>query len=292
MSKYLILDFKNARLFRTHDKTKDTCGYIDSICNRIDIPQFKEIITVYQVSNVIHALFEQKTVPSNRTVGYGKVDKYFNMANNSYIYINELPTIEIKNKAGETYKTYSPNQELIRTNKSKYNSWQNNPKITWNIVKNYLQEDYDWFVNEIVNKFGSESISERFEVLTQTLKECDELILNLKKKKCTALANYICDNAKANEITRDRYPLVNSNGIDICYKYDGQIIVPVNDDDIDTLRKFSSGTCTILDGGFVYINSICNDIHDIYKFRKVSEISTERITHNKKIKKNENKDIV
>jgi hypothetical protein len=72
---------------------------------------------------------------------------------------------------------------------------------------------------------------------------------------------------------------VNSS-IHICNTLDGEILIPVNDKDIERLREYSSGSCTILDGGLVEIDRVLDessirtrDLED--KYKKVSELSIE-----------------
>ncbi len=72
------------------------------------------------------------------------------------------------------------------------------------------------------------------------------------------------------------------HGVEKIIKLSGQILVPINDDDIDTINKFT-GNCTILDGGIVTINSLLYD-YDIDEsfidsFTPVSDISTELIEY-------------
>lgn len=275
MSKYLVLKFKNAKLFRN---TKDTSDYVLDMYGRrkrYGDAQFVEPITVYQISNVIHVLFNERPVPSHREVFYTKIDKLFDKALNSYLKINN-PKILNKDTNVEEYIT-----EIISKKKSVFNSYPKNVCISWEIIKQYVEvKNFDWLLksfNHITNLNPLDYTAEEFrEILSKF--DISELTLELRKKSLTGLYDYIKDKSKSSYLVKKLNTLINiNNSIDFVINLNGEILVPVTDEDLSFIAENYKGICTILDGGFVYISGI-KDGNEISPegYTLMSEISTEK----------------
>jgi len=275
MSKYLVLKFKNAKLFRN---TKDTSDYVLDMYGRrkrYGDAQFVEPITVYQISNVIHVLFNERPVPSHREVFYSKIDKLFDKALNSYLKINN-PKILNKDTNVEEYIT-----EIISKKKSVFNSYPKTVNINWEIIKQYVEiENFDWLLKSFTDITNLNPLDYTAEDFREILSKFDisELTLELRKKSLTALSDYIKDKSKSSYLVRKLNTLINiNNSIDYVINLNGEILVPVTDEDLDFIAENSKGMCTILDGGFVYISGI-KDGNEISPegYTLMSEISTEK----------------
>ena len=287
--RYLVLKFDNAKLFLNNRRTKDFVvndRKMDKPIKRIEYHEnLKEPITVYQVSNVIHVLFGERPVPTYRDVFWKPINYYFNKANESFIKL-------------ENYKRNMKDKLVNITEKThiKKSVWCSiNPisNINLHVVKRYLTLSnydgnlYDFFVNES-NKIFNQDI--RF----LSMKEIKKLYLNnkddvgfiletLKKYRRKPLVDYLIDENNNGNLITNNYSTgvirTVNNGIDNVTVLCGTIYVPVNDDDIERLKNVSTGFCTILDGGNVYIESILEDyeIETDDNIIKVCDISTDKI---------------
>jgi hypothetical protein len=292
-NKYLIIEFKNASLFPKEDrkdsflrnfptkdksflpgkwKTKDVFK-IDREC----IPYFKEYITINHISNMIHVLFGERPVPTNRVSIYNKLDYYFDMAANSYLKINEdAPFIETIQSKKLTHDSYNPNHY-----------------INWLVIKDYLGSDlYNDFI-EILQTNGFDKNQPLDYILDDIRKlfsnnEFTEFIDNIKLNGKSALLSYIIGRADKDGIMKPSKDFSKSTNtrlcvttaISNCIKLSGEIIIPLNENDIERLRK-SKGCATILDGGLVKIKNMIleddfsEDLMLMDGFRIVKDISLE-----------------
>jgi hypothetical protein len=87
-----------------------------------------------------------------------------------------------------------------------------------------------------------------------------------------------------NQNSRTRLTIV--KGIDKKTIFHGSIIVPVNNDDIEKIRK-SKGCPTLLDGGAVFIKGLKNNV-SVHGYTRVGDISMEKRQLPIKKEKNEN----
>lgn len=157
MNKFLHLKFDGAGLFR--DKSTGNKGAIDYVYDYIDkktmkrdsMECFVEPITPYQISNVIHVLFEKQPVPSLRKSIFKIDDYYWEKALNSYLKYDTINNFKLYNKEIEFPS------ETIRTKKSKYNSFlPNSILLTHEIIFLYINNrqkyyNYITFLNNILN---------------------------------------------------------------------------------------------------------------------------------------------
>jgi hypothetical protein len=291
-NKYLVLRFRNAKLFRNREdgSCKDYVfdltikgGYRKRMDKKNGVfeKQFSQPITVHQISNLIHVLFNERPVPSHRECFYPKIDYLFEKAKDSFLKYTDcvgndgLVKTTNKVKGEDQYIT-----EKTKVSKAVWNSWNPSPQINWDIIKLYLgsQENIDWFFGQIIDLLGVNPLSHNVETVRISLltKNLDNLFNGLTKIERSGLIRYIRDNQGAHIINNDRISLTVNSGIDNVVILNGEILVPINDEDIDKL-KLSKGCATILDGGYVWIDSV-KSAHEITSdgYEKVGNISTEK----------------
>lgn len=280
---FLVIKFKNAKHF-PDKKTKDFCINVKNNntgilpqSKRIEQESFIEPITVYQISNMIHVLLGERPVPTYRPVFYDKVDKYFKKAQNSYLKIDNY--MAHNEKTNSDY--YVP--EIMQTKKSVWNSWQKFTYVNWKKIEKLLGEDFKKFLDILENDFN---------IINPTFYPCDkikELVMDKSNESnIKNLFNFFSSIKKSAMISyfKGKYPedycsinmnpnttLTVLNGIERFISLNGTILIPVDKNDIERLKKcFVSPK--LLDGGFVYIESIThkNELSS-NNFRKVSDIS-------------------
>jgi hypothetical protein len=306
MSKYLILEFDNAKLF---PKDKSFNNKDKVIENNLTIKKgvisvtgskrtdrnimlnFVEPITVNQISNALHVFFGERPVPSFRNVFYSKVDKIYEMAMNSYLNISSLKI----NKSKENNETEFIG-EFFQTAKSVNNSYttSDSTNMSWETIRKYLlkkviidgkdetsNEYYIEFINIMKYIFGEKITSERFvdvreKILTIQNDKLDSFLIKMNENKNGALYKYLkkSDTSPSVLITKKTSLQTNIRGTYSFKNLKGIIYVPVSDEDILKLRR---NTVRILDGGLLRIVEVKdgNYLH-IDGFRKVSEITTEK----------------
>ena len=306
MSKYLILEFDNAKLFpkdesfNNKDKViennltikKGVISVTDSKrTDRNKMLNFVEPITVNQISNALHVFFGERPVPSFRNVFYSKVDKIYEMAMNSYLNISSLKI----NKSKENNETEFIS-EFFQTAKSVNNSYttSDSTNMSWETIRKYLlkkviidgkdetsNEYYIEFINIMKYIFGEKITSERFvdvreKILTIQNDKLDSFLIKMNENKNGALYKYLkkSDTSPSVLITKKTSLQTNIRGTYSFKNLKGIIYVPVSDEDILKLRR---NTVRILDGGLLRIVEVKdgNYLH-IDGFRKVSEITTEK----------------
>jgi hypothetical protein len=274
MSKYLILGFKNAGLFRKHKGTKDIMFDIDGRRKRVDEEEFVEPITVYQISNVLHVLFGERPKPINRVTVYDSVPYLFDKAMSSYLRIDSY-----KNNRGEYYV------EMMQMKKSVGNSYKKDSLLNWNRIHRLLGDElYEIFVKTIVDVFNVviEDITfneVKEKILKTSDKRLDDLFELLIKNQKKALYRFVYatkDTELADINKNHRTQLTVLTAPDKIIRLDGQILVPVTDDDIDKIRQ-NKGCATILDGGLVFIKKIqSGNTLSTFGFTEVKNISLEK----------------
>lgn len=278
MSKFLILDFKNAGLFRTNRDTKDKIIINDGkVCRKYERSiedEFDEPITVHQISNLLHVLFGERPVPKNKPVCYNMIDHYFKMASNSFLKINNF-----------TDGKGNFISEKIRLNKSSWDA-KGETKMNWELTRRLLDEHYEIFVGMVKEVFNHTSKTITFNELCDLIKKSKDgrvgVVFDfLKSKGKSSFYDYVFKDDKSAVSANGRIRLTLLNGIDKKNVFGGSIIVPVNDDDIIKLKN-SKGCATLLDGGAVFIKGVKYNGIDTYGYVPVKEISLEK---RKEIKK-------
>lgn len=282
--KYLVLNFRNATLFENNEgkkKLEKTEEGINKFVNYSN-NRFKEPITIYQISNVIHVLFGERPVPTFRKVPYSIISKYYKKASDSYLRIDN-PLIKYNNGDNDYIS------EIMHTNKHQWNSTSKSVNINWYKVKKFLtnyatgnDNMFNVFIKDCNLFFNYNVLSKPVNVLKENFiksKNHQFILSKLTGKK--SLIDYLTNknNDGSGINTSYSYGLMrtNNNGIEMIKKFYGKIYVPVSDEDIEILSNISTGICTLLDGGLVNIESIKEDyeINDD-KLVKVSNISIDK----------------
>lgn len=251
-NKYLILEFRNAGLFRKNRKTKDISFNDGERIKRHEIPEFVEPITVQQISNMIHVLFGERPVPMNRTVFYEQKQYLVDKAKNSYIKITSL-----KDENGK----FIP--EKIQLKKAVHNGWNPVAYMNWERVSKLLESElYDKFITDVTKVLGIDCSKISFNKFKEILLNTDynsvkHIFDELNKKGKKPLYDFIFgkDNELSSINKNGRTVLTVFKGIDDIYRLSGEILVPVSEEDIETLRK-NKGFATLLDGGLVLIKGL------------------------------------
>lgn len=292
-SKYLVLRFRNAKLFRNRRDGSCKDYVVDPSSEggrrkRMDKAkgvfdeQFVEPITIHQISNMIHVLFNERPVPTHRKCGYPKVDYLFEKAKDSYLKYVDCARNDGAVKIRDSKKDvdYFPT-ETVKISKAVWNSWVPNPQINWDIINRYLgsKENVDWFFGEVIDLLTVNPLSHDVEIVRLSLltKDLTNLFKGLTEIKRKGLVDYI-KTGKGSPMTsaNDRVSLTVNSSIDNVIILNGEILVPVNDNDIERLMT-SKGSATILDGGYVWIDSLKRSEElSINGFIKVGDISTEK----------------
>ena len=275
---YLILEFKDAKLFRNNRGTKDKIiDQWDKESGKDRTQNFKEPITIYQVSNLLHVIFGDRPVPTLRRSLHKRNDYIFEKAKDSFIRITTPFNLNDSNE-----KEYIG--EVTQIKKCLWNSWSKTSVINWFKVRLLLEEPlYTYFINELNTVFN-------LDVTKLPLTEVRTMINNhstdyrieilmgvLIKKLKTPLVEYINNNVGTFFNMNPRTSRLVNRGIDKIVKFNGQIIVPLTDEDLERV-KLSIGSATLLDGGMVYIKDILDPEQvNVENFIKISELSNELI---------------
>ena len=273
-NKYLILEFRNAGLFRKNRKTKDISFNDGERIKRTDIPEFVEPITAQQISNMLHVLFGERPVPMNRAVFYEQNKYLVEKAKESYLNITSL-----KDKNGKLIS------EKIQLKKAVHNGWNPVAYVNWERVSRLLEIDlFNEFIANMNEIFNIDCLSISFNTFKKmVLNSNDERIknifieLNKKAKKPLYDSIYGTDSELTNINKNGRTVLTVFKGLDNIHRLNGEIFVPVSEDDIEKIRK-NKGFAKLLDGGLVFITKvlIANQIEINDNHVLVGEISLEK----------------
>ena len=296
MKKYLIVKFKNAGFFAGY-KTGDYVCIGKQRIKRETMLRFKEPITKFQVTNLLHVLFGERPVPSFRKVFYGLNDHYVSMAEDSYVKIESY----IKPATGKMPERYP--WEAFTTRKAVSDSWNPIAIMYWEKLRRLLElkkeENPNMLYEEFVKiakklfKFNStdditfDQVCEKIRILKKDEPSLfNEFIVPIFKKFSqnmkTPAERYIIGESDKESVNKNKQTLALVNkSVDQITRISGTILVPVTDADIEVLRS-APAWATLLDGGFVKIESI-SDENSISSegFTKVSEISIEKVPINK-----------
>jgi hypothetical protein len=275
--KYLILNFDSAKLF----VNSKNMGIV--INNGIRIPRtkglkFVEPITKYQIANMLAVLFGDRPRSTLWSTIYPtpRHDYFTKMAENSFLNIS---TPKFYNKTKDVY--YYP-KETLSSVKAVHNSWISSVVITWEILRRYCVEDsiFAQLVVMLENILQKKNITEipltyvRDEL---SLLDISSLTTFLKEKKLLAFIRFIKDDNGSSLVQKENNSaLTITNGIEYVINLRGKILVPVSEEDLESLSN-AKGTATLLDGGVVWIDSIKKDyqMSEYKNFNQVGEISLE-----------------
>lgn len=216
MSRLLKLSFRNAiwfsytKNYNDSDRVIDIYGYKT---DREDIPRYRNPITKYQISNMLHYLFGERPVPTHRDTSsaHKRIDYYMEMAENAFLKIDEIPIAVSKEDEKnnppkndeakyrkELLSEYSKYPEEIMTlRKSVKNSWVKSVILTWEHIRYYINDNdkFDRYVKYLSNILNQDvrkvpyihMITLVRELPLDTIREIYGYIK--KMKKCDGLIN-------------------------------------------------------------------------------------------------------
>lgn len=273
---YLILRFTGAALFSNHRGTKDRASIFNEPSKGRDNINFKEPITKYQISNLLHVLMGERPVSTVRGSVYDKIN-----------WIDEITT-------DRTYLKYTnyPVNETITLNKSAYNSWTKSSYINWEIIRQLLTGNED-IIDKIIELIPNAS-KMRFDDVADYIRDRYEIdpkyseLMSIIEVRTgiKSLYQYIKDSKNASQLivrdaTNKRRGTARTitNGIDSVKKYNGEIVVKLSDDELNIIRNNYKGCATLLDGGVVDIIDVKDELEYSYMsdFVIVGEISTDKV---------------
>lgn len=292
MEYFVEILFKNAKAFQKNNRnTKDkSYSFIDGILDRkLDVRYYDEPITVHHISNMLHVLFGKRPVPSLRKSIMKRDERLYQMANESYLRI-DAPKI-YSGKSEDLKHDYI--HEFIMTKKSQWNSWKNDVKPNWYLLKRFYVDRWDDYYTKLCSLFNDGDLINKYSVV--------EIIEKSKEFEKDFIINHFGDEFKRNgnagvnmlfggdhgvlfrNVGGNNLGYANLNGVERYKNLSGSILIRMSKNDLDVLNE-NSKLPTILDGGYVKINNIepVGYIGDDY--RKVSTIptNTKIFTINKK----------
>ena len=293
--KYLKLNFRNAGYFQDSSRSKDFIFDLGGQKKRAEGNRYVAPITAHHISNMLHVLMGERPKASLRQTLIEKQEDIFQIANNSYLKIDSFTAL---NKTKNEY--YYP-RESMTLRKAVWNSFYTTQTlIYWKRIENLLEEDLSLqfitlldklFKCDTIMKYSCESALTKLNKEFLNNKELQEFIILLKAKGKMPLVNAINGQLDASMNMNDRTLITTTFGVDYITRISGSIIVPLDELHLEKIKQ-NKGTATLLDGGFVYIESLEDGGHidaDAFdNYTKVSDISVETI--NIKTKKDEAQD--
>jgi len=274
--KYLILKFQDAKLFRNKDSQDKVTDYLYGNSDRGKQKFFKEPITTYQVSNVLHVLFGEKPVPSLKKMMpfYKKNEDLFEKANNSYLKFDSYYRRLNKNKDKFIYIT-----EIMQTKKSLNISWNPVSYFNWERIRLKIgDENFKLFLELLESNFGVTTKSKFIDIIKiiQNQKVVGDFLIKIRKKVVATDINNYHKNRTVQMNQHGGSALTVTTSIEHPVILSGTILVPVTDADIIKVKE-NKGCATILDGGLVYVDGIEDgDTLSDEGFEIMQNISTEK----------------
>lgn len=277
MTKYLVLNFKSAKLFSDKKTMTDIAPEYGIRLRRVNGLKFKEPITSYQIGNMLAVLFGERPTSTLREGLYGSNEYYRKLANTGFLKIHNYHCLN-KKKGTHYYPT-----EKLSSVKAVYNSYGNSP-ITWEIIRKNCGNPE--IFNELINLFERYSGLKNIRVMSFI--ELREILSHIdlspmdgffKMNGISSIKSYIKDVKTSSGLLKKTDTLITiTNGVEDVISFDGQIILPIGEDEIKNLSQ-SKGNSKLLDGGYVWVEAV-KDNHqmigiDLDEFKKISDISLE-----------------
>ena len=284
--KYLYLKFKDASLKYADVKKNEEGKFGDCSLKDIENADWSSPIGVDQISNMLHVMFGLPPKASKRNTVFERNDIIYEMARNSYIkYDNYEPKDMVKRwcESLEFFQTAKPNfnaHSMVSTvidgqDVSGYYSWRyferrfngkeellnkimnlfNDTIGVDNVKKHYYFPD---FIKEFHKHVCDEHVKTFFE---EELKQGGDFF-GRGKPLNTPIVNLIENKYDKTNGSNTQYngptPLLLSKGTGRKISFSGEIIVPIDNDElVEYLEKW--GTLpTLLDGGLVSVVGLTN----------------------------------
>ena len=297
--KYLHLKFENACLKHAECKKTLEGKAGDSSLKDIKGTDWSNPIGVDQISNMLHVMFGLPPKASKRKTIFKRNPEIYEMAKGAYIKYDNYDPQEIMRL-----------QELFQTSKGDYNAHNQISCIidgqtvsghyTWNYFERRFKGEYKKTFDDIIN-FFSELVGvndvRKYYYFTEFIEEfhkhlheksvkdfINNIIVPCKgpnKPINTPILNLFTNTYDKNNGSNCSYnqptPLLLSRGIGKKVSFNGEIIVPIENDDYVRFLEEWGTLPTLLDGGVVTVISITkkpqvNDLEDefmpIFKRKK------------------------
>lgn len=283
MNKYLLIKFENAGLFYNNIAKQN-----DFIINTKNDPintkivekrKLKEedkndmnIIKKHLVYNLLHTFINKRPVPHNRYVNYKMDQNIINMCKDDiYVKHNLLETNLF------TDKNIIYCNEIKKINKCHYNSTSNTILPRWGMIKDYLhfkKDKYEKLIEILKSNFNIDNKIPMVDINRYFTNNTDKMILLknecIKNKINMSIYNYVIGKRFDLLVVKNGFgfKIHNSSASvhkfkigDILFKsnyfrFDGHIIVKVNDKFIDEFKKYGKYYTNFMDGGIAKIQSL------------------------------------
>lgn len=249
----LLLKFKDAGWFPNHlIQPKD---FIYDIGGKYRREKTKNVepLTSNQISNVLHVLMGERPVPTYRKSIFKRDESIYQTAKNALVKINPY-------KVGDDLIT-----ETISSKKIVTDSYSNGELVTWELIRRLLiscrDKDltYKYFISEIEGILNISNIEKvmNAEYACKLLRRCKDaryksLVVKLKDNSKMPLAKAISEGGKLTYSSNPATYYVINRGITQVVNLSGEIIFRLTKEQLERIRN-GKGSCTLLDGGLVYI---------------------------------------
>ena len=285
--KYLHLKFRNAGMIPPHEnrhfkKSSNGVGKYDGSPKKKDEWTGYDMtcpIPYHVLSGVLAKLCGEIPVPTKRHTYFERISVLDNIAKNSYIYYTSKP---ITKENGDI-----ANCEFFQTSKVAHDSHKqtntsfvsNNTTVTYKGTYNWdylrrsfgTEEDFKKLVDLLNELIGEDSEKLTFNALYAKLSskweedDFTEKVNNflVKHRKdfmldCWKKVLFGHKTSSVNTRYNSRTPLLLKNGICQIVYTSGDIICPIEDENVIAQLHENGGTATILEGGLVYIVGLEN----------------------------------
>ena len=312
--KYLHLKFTNAGMIPPHEnrhfkKSSNGVGKYDGSPKKKDEWTGYDMtcpIPYHVLSGVLAKLCGEIPVPTKRHTYFERISVLDDIAKNSYVYYNTKP---ITNEKG-----YIANCEYFQSSKVAHDSHKqtntsfvsNDATVTYKGTYNWdylrrsfgCEEDFKRVVgllNELIDEDSEKlTFNEVYFKISSKWGEDDftEKVNNFlsKEKKDFILKPWMGvlfgGNVASNTPYNSRTPLLLKNGISRIVYTSGDIICPIEDENVIAQLHENGGTATILEGGLVYIVGLENypPIPNYERdFEKIFDENASQNTHNQEL---------
>jgi hypothetical protein len=182
---YLEIEFKNAGFWNNFGKIKNNDFYVENGISkkRIEPTTFDTIILKSNVINMLHVLVDKRPVPLKRKTNAIFDNNILSFKNDIYVKINNLESNSIFDS------NLSSLQQTIHTNKSQWNSNQDNTGRSWTILKNLFNYENNmdryYIIKNLIDKYLPNDKNITLNELGQFLKLIHNIIeySNLEKNE-------------------------------------------------------------------------------------------------------------
>ena len=284
---YLVLNFENAGLILTSYTTKAANKNFVRNCfggqgqyEEVGGHDLKTPIPYTLLSNVLHVLCGKRPVPTKQFSFFERNKTLDEIAKKSYVHYNFKPLDEegkmqfyeqwqtakvafnSKRKISTTFKTVQGDKTYLGhySNSYLYQTFSNKDDykkfcdfLSELVGKDFHRFNLSDFVMEISKQWGNAYFEEKFD---KFLSENESIEKALKVWVSVFRGK---EEKRENHGHYTRTPVMNIKGINRKVTLHGQIMCPIDDEQILNDIRNNGGSARLLEGGFVYIDKLLND---------------------------------